>query len=522
MDWRTQKPIIWRAVPQWFASVEKIRQQILDQIDTVGFSPVWGQKRLHNMIEGRGDWVISRQRVWGVPLPIFYNEDGSAILDADVIEHVAQLFEEHGSSYWFDHEAKELLPEGYTNEASPNGNFTKENDIMDVWFDSGSSWNGVMQYRNELEYPADLYLEGSDQYRGWFNSSLITSVSANGIAPYKNVLSQGFVLDGQGNKMSKSLGNIISPNEVATSMGSEITRLWVLSVDSENDVRVSMDILKQISESYRKIRNTMRFLLANTSDFDPKENSVATSDLTALDFYMHEKFNAFVVDWKNKFDKYQFKDLYQQLTNFINVDLSAFYLDVAKDIVYIEGRDSLTRRSMQTVFYEVLLGLTKLLTPVLPHTTEEIWELLPEVEDFAYLSEMPETEAVNTVLLDKWAKFFELRDILNKELEVARQNEVIGKNAEAEMNLVLTDEYNDLVNELGIDLRQVMMVSYLNLSTGEELSVEVVRAHGQVDPRDRLYHDDLGADSDLPMFSKKNAEIVKKDFPEVLTEGIEE
>ncbi len=282
-DWRTKKPIIFRATPQWFASVDKIRSEILAAIDDVKFFPSWGQKRLYNMIRDRGDWVISRQRVWGVPLPIFYGEDGEAIITRETVEHVADLFEKNGSNIWFQKEAKELLPEGFTSEHSPNGTFTKETDIMDVWFDSGSSHQGVLAARENLKYPSDMYLEGSDQYRGWFNSSLITSVAVSGKAPYKQVLSQGFTLDGEGRKMSKSLGNTIVPEKVIKQMGAEIIRLWVLSVDTSADVRVSMDSFKQISESYRKIRNTVRFLLANTTDFEPAKDTVAFDDMEALD-----------------------------------------------------------------------------------------------------------------------------------------------------------------------------------------------------------------------------------------------
>lgn len=282
-DWRTKKPIIWRAVPQWFASVSDFRQDILDEIEKTTFHPSWGETRLYNMIRDRGDWVISRQRAWGVPLPIFYAEDGTAIMTKEVTDHVADLFQENGSIIWWQKEAKDLLPEGFTHPGSPNGEFTKETDIMDVWFDSGSSWNGVMNTKENLSYPADLYLEGSDQYRGWFNSSLITSVAVNGHAPYKAILSQGFVLDGKGEKMSKSKGNIISPNDVAKQYGADILRLWVASVDTDNDVRVSMEILGQVSETYRKIRNTLRFLIANTSDFNPATDTVAYADLGAVD-----------------------------------------------------------------------------------------------------------------------------------------------------------------------------------------------------------------------------------------------
>ncbi|WP_369396163.1 class I tRNA ligase family protein [Paucilactobacillus hokkaidonensis] len=308
-----KKPIIFRATDQWFASVDKIKDEILAAIDEVTFYPSWGKTRLHNMISGRGDWVISRQRVWGVPLPIFYAEDGEPIMTKETINHVADLFGEYGSNVWFDREAKDLLPDGFTSEHSPNGKFTKETDIMDVWFDSGSSHQGVLAQRDYLTYPADMYMEGSDQYRGWFNSSLITSVVVSGHAPYKSILSQGFTLDGEGKKMSKSIGNTIEPNKVVKQMGAEIIRLWVISVDSSADVRVSMEIFKQVSESYRKIRNTMRFLLANTTDFDPATDSLKYDDLESVDQFMLIRLNQFTADVQNHFDDYDFLNIYKKI-----------------------------------------------------------------------------------------------------------------------------------------------------------------------------------------------------------------
>ena len=293
-DWRTKKPVIFRATPQWFASIDDFRQNILDEVERVDWVIPWGKTRLFNMVRDRGDWVISRQRAWGVPLPIFYGENGEPIITPETTEHVAKLFAEFGSKVWFEREAKDLLPEGFTHPASPNGEFTKEKDIMDVWFDSGSSWNGVLNERDYLSFPADLYLEGSDQYRGWFNSSITTSVAVNGVAPYKAVLSQGFVLDGKGRKMSKSIGNTIVPKDVTKKFGADILRLWVASIDTESDVRVSMDILSQVSEVYRKIRNTLRFLIANTSDFNPKEDAIDFAELRPVDKYMLVKFNELV------------------------------------------------------------------------------------------------------------------------------------------------------------------------------------------------------------------------------------
>ncbi|GHC17832.1 isoleucine--tRNA ligase [Leuconostoc lactis] len=532
-DWRTKKPIIWRAVPQWFASVEKFRQNILDELDNVNFYPEWGKKRLYNMIRDRGDWVISRQRVWGVPLPIFYAEDQTPILDQAVINHVADLFEKYGSNYWFEHDAKDLLPEGYTNEHSPNGIFTKEEDIMDVWFDSGSSWAGVMDTREQLDYPADFYLEGSDQYRGWFNSSLITSVAATGHAPYKNVLSQGFTLDGNGNKMSKSLGNTISPLDVADQMGIEILRLWTISVDTSQDMPVSNDILKQVSESYRKLRNTLRFLMANTSDFNYATDAVPFADRAGHDQYFSVLLNDFVKDIRGYYDNYQFNDIFKRMINFVNVDLSAFYLDIAKDVVYVEAPTGHARRSMQTVFYETLLALTKLMLPILPHTAEEVWEYLPnETAAFAYLSEMPEVQDLGDTsdLLANWAAFMTMRDAVNKALEEARSAELIGKNAEAALTLYLTAEQAKMLSDLNADVRLLLMVSQLHIEdeaqAGDAKSydgvrIKVTHAAGGVSPRDRMYHEDLGADPAFPELSKYEAEIIREFYPEALTEGFE-
>ncbi|ADG40008.1 MULTISPECIES: isoleucine--tRNA ligase [Leuconostoc] len=533
-DWRTKKPIIWRAVPQWFASVEKFRQNILNELDHVTFYPEWGKKRLYNMIRDRGDWVISRQRVWGVPLPIFYAEDQTPIVDQAVINHVADLFEAHGSNYWFEHEAKDLLPDGYTNEHSPNGQFTKEEDIMDVWFDSGSSWAGVMNTRDHLDYPADMYLEGSDQYRGWFNSSLITSVAATGHAPYKNVLSQGFTLDGKGNKMSKSLGNTISPLDVADKMGIEILRLWTISVDTSQDMPVSNDILKQVSESYRKLRNTLRFLMANTTDYNATTDAVPFAERAGHDQYFSVLLNNFIKDVRQSYDNYQFNDIFKRVINFVNVDLSAFYLDIAKDVVYVEAPTGHARRSMQTVFYETLLALTKLLLPVLPHTAEEVWEYLPnETLDFAYLSEMPEAKDLGnvTALLENWSTFMSLRDAVNKALEEARGAELIGKNAEAALTLYVTSEQNDLLQNLNADVRLLLMVSQLYIVDVEKaptdvksydgILIDVKHAIGGVSPRDRMFHEDLGADAAFPELSQHEADIVREFYPEALTEGLE-
>ena len=428
-DWRTKQPIVFRATDQWFVSIDKMRDEILKAVDEVKYFPEWGKVRLRNMLKDRGDWVISRQRVWGVPLPIFYAEDGTSIMTEETINHVADLFREYGSNVWFEREAKDLLPDGFTSPHSPNGKFTKETDIMDVWFDSGSSHQGVLNERSYLTYPADLYLEGSDQYRGWFNSSMITSVVVSGHAPYKSVLSQGFTLDKKGKKMSKSLGNVIDPAKVVQQMGAEIIRLWVMSADTSADVRVSMGTFQQISEAYRKLRNTFRFLLANTSDFDANENTVSYEKLTSVDQYMLVKFNHFLAKMREEFDAYDFLDGYKLLINFVNNDLSAFYMNVAKDVLYIQPADSLERRSMQTVFYQILVGLVKLLTPILPHTTEEVWGYMNEPEEFVQLTEIPEARHFTNEeqLLEQWNQFMELRSHVLKVLEDARNDKLIGR-----------------------------------------------------------------------------------------------
>lgn len=532
-DWRTKKPVIFRATTQWFASISPFRDQILDQIDKAEFIPSWGKTRLYNMIKDRGDWVISRQRAWGVPLPIFYAEDGTPIVTPETIEHIAKIFEKEGSNAWYTHTAKELLPDGFTSEHSPNGEFTKEKDILDVWFDSGSSWSGVMEKRDGLHFPADLYLEGSDQYRGWFNSSLITSVAVTGKAPYKEVLSQGFVLDDKGHKMSKSLGNVISPNDVIKRMGAEIIRLWVAQADTTSDVAVSMGILQQSAEGYRKIRNTFRYMLANTSDFDPKENRVSYDDLRSVDQYMEVKLNDLVKDCLAAYDKFDFTTVFKKVFNFISNDLSAFYLDFAKDVLYIEDQDSHARRSMQTVIYDAAVKLDKILTPILPHTMEEIWDFLKEPEDYVQLANMPKVEgyANHDELLENWGKFMNLRNDVLKALEDARNKKLIGKSFEAAVTIYPDKETKAMLDDLDADFRQILIISKLTIADGEapedaeklnNASIVVEHAEGEVCPRCRMIRTDIGEDPKLPKLCGRCAKIVEANYPEAVQEGLED
>lgn len=532
-DWRTKKPVIFRATPQWFTSIDKFRQDILDEIQNVDWIQEWGMQRLYNMVRDRGDWVISRQRAWGVPLPIFYGENGEPIMTEETLSHVEKLIAEHGSNVWFEREAKDLLPEGFTHPSSPNGEFTKETDIMDVWFDSGSSHEAVLQGRDYLSYPADLYLEGSDQYRGWFNSSITTGVAINKQAPYKAVLSQGFVLDGKGYKMSKSLGNVIDPNKVADQMGADLIRLWTTSVDSSADVRVSMEILDQVAEVYRKIRNTIRFLIQNTEDFDPKANSVVYEDMTGLDQFVLNQLNKTVETVLNAYENYSYLDIYREINQFCTVTMSNFYMNISKDVLYIDAEDSVTRRAMQTVFYEVLVKLTKLLTPIIPHTAEEIWSYLHEEEDYAQLSDMPEVVSYDNSdeLVENWTQFLAIRDYILKANEVARENKIIGKDFEAKTTLYVSDEQKALLDSLNVDLRLVLITSdltiedYANKQADDsvldfgDVAVLVERMEGEVCTRCRIttaepyhLHDDKGT------LCPRCKSIVEEHYPELLAE----
>lgn len=494
-DWRTKKPIIFRATKQWFCSIDKIRDDLLKELENnVKFHTEWGKKRLYNMIHDRGDWCISRQRVWGVPIPIFYNEDGSEIVDYDVMMHVADLFRKYGSNVWFEKEAKDLLPEGYTNPASPNGNFTKEEDIMDVWFDSGSTWNGVLIEKG-LPYPSDMYLEGSDQYRGWFNSSLICGVAVTGKAPYKELVSHGFTLDGNGNKMSKSLGNVIVPADMVRLHGSDILRLWVASTDYTEDVRISDDLIKQVKESYRKIRNTYKFMLGNLKDFDYTKDSVKYEDMPYYDKYMMNELNKFTKNVLEEYNNYNFQNVYKLVNNFVSFTLSNFYLDFTKDILYIEKADSLVRRSVQTVLYNILNNEVKLLAPILPYTSEEVYSLLPHTEESVHLTDMPEvvTYSDSTEVEELFNLFFELKDKVNKKLEEARNEKLIGSALEAVVKINLEPKYNEVKEKLGSYLHQLFIVSKVEYTTdGEEVVVE--KSTGEKCNRCWNYVDHLNGD----------------------------
>lgn len=523
-DWRTKKPVIFRATAQWFASIQSFREELLEAIRNTKFTPTWGETRLYNMVRDRGDWCISRQRVWGVPIPVFYAENGEAILNDETIAHVAKLFREHGSNIWFEREAKELLPEGFEHEGSPNGQFTKETDIMDVWFDSGSTHQGVLVERDDLVYPADLYLEGSDQYRGWFNSSLTTSVAINGIAPYKGLLSHGFTLDGEGRKMSKSLGNVIVPAKVMNQLGADILRLWVSSVDYTADVRVSDSNFKQVSEVYRKIRNTLRFLHGNVADFNPAADRVAFEDMRPIDQYVYVKLQDLIKEVLEAYEKYEFAGVYHAVNNFCTGELSSFYLDIAKDVVYIEGVDHPHRRAMQTVMYDSLLALLKLLTPIIPHTTDELWAYLENVEEESVqLTDMPQAEDLGehaNALRERFGKLMLVRDDVLKALEEARNAKVIGKSLEAKVTVALPEKMAGILAADDIDFAQFFIVSKFEEGKEGDLSADalkldaatvlVEKADGEKCDRCWTISETVGNDAEHPALCSRCAEVVKK------------
>lgn len=467
-DWRTKKPIIFRVTPQWFASIEGLKDKMLSEISKVNWYPKWGDIRLGNMIKDRKDWCISRQRLWGIPIPVFYAENNEEILDEKVILHVSDLFKEHGSNIWFEWPAKDLLPKGFTHPGSPNNKFRKETDIMDVWFDSGSSHHSVLVERN-LPYPADLYLEGSDQYRGWFNSSLSTGVAMTNKAPYKNVVTHGMVLDGDGRKMSKSLGNVIDPLKVIKQSGTDILRLWVASVDYQADVRISNDVMKQVSESYRKIRNTFRFLLGNLADFDILTNSVDYQKMNEIDRFVLVKLDELTDDVLKAYDEFQFDVVYRNINNYITQFLSSFYLDFTKDVLYIEKGNSESRRSIQTVLYENCIRLIKLLAPIIPHTADEAYSHLNnKTEESIHLTDMPKVTKYNDALSlkTKYEKFLDLRDEVLKALESARNEKIIGKSFNAKLTIYPNENTINYLKTVDANLQQIFIVSQFEIAEG--------------------------------------------------------
>ena len=485
--WRCNHPIIFRAADQWFASVDALKDDAVAAIEGVKWIPEWGEDRIKSMVVDRSDWCISRQRTWGVPIPIFYCKDcGKEIINDETIAAVAKLFREQGPDKWWELDADEIIPDGTKCECGCS-EFTKEKDIMDVWFDSGSSHIAVCEERDDLVWPADVYLEGNDQYRGWFQSSLLTSIAVKKQAPYKTVITHGMIQDGEGRKMSKSKGNVIMPKEIMDKFGADVLRLWVVSADYRTDMRMSQDSLKQLSEGYRKIRNTARYILSNINDFDPKKDMTAYGDMLEIDKWALLKLNDVIRKAINSYENYEFHTLYSAILNFCIVDLSNFYLDVLKSRLYTEKPDSAERRSAQTSMFIILDAMVKLLAPVLAFTAEEIWKYMPhKAEDdtvSVMLNRMPEANAQfdNAELAAKWDKIIAVRNDVNKALEPARNEKLIGKSLDAEVTVYADGEMYDFLKSLEPELAEIFITSKAtvlkgdaeNTSAGENVKVAV-------------------------------------------------
>ncbi|RPJ05077.1 MAG: isoleucine--tRNA ligase, partial [Deltaproteobacteria bacterium] len=474
--WRCKKPVIFRATEQWFISMEKndLRKKALEWIDRVEWVPSWGRERIHNMIENRPDWCISRQRSWGVPITVFTCKGCRSLLAAqEVFDHVVALFEKEGADCWFERSPEELLPPGTKCPECGGLDFEKEMDILDVWFDSGTSYAAVLERRPYLRSPADLYLEGSDQHRGWFHSSLLAAVGTRDMAPYKTVLTHGFVVDGQGYKMSKSLGNVIAPEEIIRQYGAEVLRLWVSAEDYRDDIRISPDILKRLSEAYRRIRNTCRFLLGNLSDFDPEEDRVVYSEMDELDRFALYQLQDLIQKVRNAYDRFEFHRVYHAFHNYCVVDLSSFYLDILKDRLYISAAKSNARRSAQTALYEILTSLLKLMAPILSFTAEEAWWHLPQhPSETVHLEDFPEVnpEWQDEDLNRRWQNILVLRSDVTRVLEGARQTKTIGHPLDASVRLAFPRELQESYTGQEELLRSVFIVSKVSFSSPDDLT----------------------------------------------------
>ena len=503
--WRCKNPIIFRATPQWFCSVAGFKDAAVEACEPVTWLPAWGGERMVQMIRERADWCISRQRHWGLPIPVFYCEKcGKPVCNDDTINSVAAKFAADGSNTWFDLDASELLPEGFVCPICGATHFTKETDTLDGWFDSGSTHFPVVDDNDDLSWPADLYLEGADQYRGWFQSSLLTAVGAKGEgAPYKAVLTHGWVVDGEGKAMHKSLGNGIAPEEITEKYGADILRLWAASADFRVDVRASDNIFKQLCETYRKIRNTSRLFMANLGDFDPKTDMVAVDDLCEIDKWALARLDKLVKSVRESYENYEFHIVYHELNNFCTIDMSKLYIDITKDRLYVEKKDSAARRGAQTVMYVILDALTRLVAPILSFTADEIWQSMPHAEGVdtrsVLLNDMPEAGKYSFSDIEAhWNALFDLRDEVLKALEDARAAKLIGKSLEAKVIISANDEKYALLDGFKSELETVFIVSQVQHRHGEgdALGVEVVHADGEKCDRCWMYSTETVADGD--------------------------
>lgn len=524
--WRCKNPIIYRATEQWFASVDGFREEALNAIaNHVQWIPSWGEARIHNMVADRHDWCISRQRVWGVPIPIFYCEDcNEHLVNDDTINAVADLFAKEGSDAWWAHSAEEILPQGTKCPKCGGTHFRKESDIMDVWFDSGSSHAAVCKTRPELAWPADMYLEGSDQHRGWFQSSLLTSVATEGKAPYRAVLTHGYVVDGEGRKMSKSVGNTVAPQEVIAQYGADIIRLWAASSDYKADIRISKEILKQLSEVYRKIRNTIRYIMGNTNDFNYETDKVEFKDMLELDRWALMHMQLLKKEVSAAYESYDFHVLYHAIHNFCSIEMSSYYLDILKDRLYAYKADSFERRSAQTAMYEIMLDLVVMIAPVLSFTMEEVWQFMKKpasMPESVFMMPWPECkeEYIDEALESKWDNFIEIRSEITRVLEGARRAKTIGHSLDAKVELHATGEALAILRSVEGDLATLLIVSQAKLVEGlaggveatgrEDLKVTVQAAEGEKCERCWIYSDTVGKDAEHPTVCARCAAALK-------------
>ena len=518
--WRCKQPIVFRSTPQWFISMEKndLRVNALKEIDRVNWIPKWGRERIYGMIENRPDWCVSRQRSWGVPITVLYcTECEKEIIDKEILDKVAQMVEKEGADVWFERDASDFVPSGYACKDCGGTKFSKEEDILDVWFDSGVSFAAVCEKREVLTPVANMYLEGSDQHRGWFHSSLLASVGTRGRAPYKEVLTHGFLVDGDGRKMSKSLGNFIAPNEVIDKYGAEILRLWVSAEDYRDDIRISGEILQRISEAYRRIRNTSRFILGNLYDFDPEVDRVERSELPELDRFILIKFTKMVKRVLKAYEDFDFHIIYHAIHNFCSVNLSAFYLDILKDRLYTSASASRPRRAAQTTMFTILHGLTRLIAPILVFTAEEVWEKIPgkDKEESIHLASFPEPDEsyLDDELEETWEEILEIRGLATRSLEEARRGGVVGHSLDAHVLLFAGGKKEKLLKKYIGQLRDIFIVSRVELSDTppdkapdgsfkdediQDLAVFVSKATGEKCPRCWNYTEDIGSDDEYP------------------------
>ena len=521
--WRCKNPILFRATEQWFCSISDLAKQAVEDIGKVRWVPEWGENRISGMVMDRSDWCISRQRTWGVPIPIFYcKECGKEYISKESIAKVAEIFREKGADAWYELDAKDLMPENAVCSCG-HTEFKKETDIMEVWFDSGVSHAAVLDTRDYLRSPADLYLEGADQYRGWFQSSLLTNVATKGVAPYKTVVTHGWVVDGEGKKMSKSIGNVIIPDDVVKQYGADILRLWVASSDYHADIRVSNDILKQLSEAYRKIRNTARFILGCISDFNPDTDSTDESAFTEIDRFALARLNELVRTCRKAYDNFEYHLVYHAIHNFCVLDMSNFYLDVLKDRLYVENKNSVTRRAAQTVIYRILDTLTLLVAPILAFTSDEIWQFMPHSADRdarnVMFNDMPEaTDNVDSELLARWEKIHAVRDDVKKALELARSDKVIGASLDASVTIFADGETYEFLSSIGDILPGVLIVSDLAINKGgegefkgeQDFSVTVKHAEGKKCARCWAYSNTVGTVSGSEDICERCARVLEE------------